>query len=91
MNLVTYNPEMNCFQQLLFVYNAITNGWSVKQIGNGLYEFEKDISEIPTRYKNSKGTDVKDTFIFKFLKNNLSLECRIPKNTQNAFIDYSSK
>ena len=67
----------NTFQELVFIYNAIMNGWKVKQIGNGVFEFEKNLEDIPKKYKNESGKDVKDSFLFKFLKNNLSLECRI--------------
>lgn len=71
------NQTAQTFQQLVFIYNAMMDGWTVKQIGNGLYEFEKDLMDIPSKYRNQSGTDVKDTFIYKFLKNNLSLECRL--------------
>jgi len=76
------------FQQLVFIYNAITNGWEVRDLGNGFYEFEKDLAEIPSKYKNQLGTDVKDSFLFKFLKNNMTLECRIPTNNQHASIGF---
>jgi hypothetical protein len=71
-----YETNTNNFQELVFIYNAIMNGWKVKQIGNGLFEFEKDLQDIPKKYKCSE-SGVKDSFLFKFLKNNLSLECKI--------------
>jgi len=66
------------FKQLLFVYNSIMNGWTVKHIGNGQYELEKNLSEIPSKYKTNGPNgiqDVKDTFIYKFLKCNLKDSC----------------
>ena len=73
------------FQQVVFIFNAITNGWEVRNLGNGHFEFEKDLSAIPSKYKNEHGTDVKDSFLFKFLKNNMTMECRIPSNKQLGY------
>ena len=64
------------FQKLLLLFNAIANGWSVKQLNRNQFEFEKDLASIPNRYKTQDGSDVKDSFLFKFLRNNLSLECQ---------------
>ena len=69
--------EFERFQQLLFIFNAITNGWEVREVSSGVYECEKDIAAVPTKYKNANGTDVKDSFIYKFLKNNLSQQCKL--------------
>ena len=71
------------FQELVFIYNAVMNGWKVKQLGNGLFEFEKDLQDIPKKYQSESG--VKDSFLFKFLKNNLSLECRINENASMRY------
>ena len=76
------------FQKLVFVFNAIMDGWKVKQLENNVFEFEKELAEIPKKYLTNNGTDVKDTFLFKFLKNNLSLECALPRQRENAFIGY---
>ena len=79
------NQPTNQFQQLVFLYNAVMNGWTVKQIGDGLYELEKNLADIPTKYKNQYGNDVKESFIYKFLKNNLSLECGINQPQRLGF------
>ena len=78
------------FQQLVFVFNAIMAGWKVKQLENNVFEFEKDLVEIPKKYLTNNGTDVKDTFLFKFLKNNLSLECTLPRQRENVFLGYQN-
>jgi len=76
--------EFEGFQQLLFIVNAISNGWVVREVSSGVYECEKDIAAVPTKYKNTEGTDVKDSFIYKFLKNNLSQQCKLSTKTSNA-------
>ncbi len=94
MNFVGKEPEMQLigdmstfdFQRVIFLFNAVMNGWSVRQLDENNFEFEKDLALIPNKYKTQDGKDVKDSFLFKFLKNNLSLECKY--NNVNAFLGY---
>ena len=53
------------FQKMLFIYNAIEDGWSLKK-KNGCYIFSKKT--------NNKKEVIKDEYLAKFMKNNLELQ-----------------
>lgn len=34
------------FQKMMFIYNAVTDGWSVRQLDDGRFEFQKDRQKV---------------------------------------------
>ena len=42
-NMEVYNVNSNILtmNKMVIIYNAIMSGWSVKKIGDGLFEFQK--------------------------------------------------
>ena len=48
---------------MIFIYKAIKNGWTVKNIGNNKFEFIKDKSKIK-----------KEINLEEFIKNNLNID-----------------
>lgn len=36
------NVDISQFQKMVFIYNAVMNGWTVKQLDDGRYEFTKE-------------------------------------------------
>tara|TARA_B110000037_G_C17012412_1_gene461868 strand:+ start:38 stop:220 length:183 start_codon:yes stop_codon:yes gene_type:complete len=50
-------------QKMIFIYKAIKNGWTVKNIGNNKFEFIKDKSKIK-----------KEINLEEFIKNNLNID-----------------
>jgi hypothetical protein len=45
-NIDTKNIEYKDVQKMLFIFNAINDGWTVKKIGNDKYEFIKDKEQL---------------------------------------------
>ena len=54
------------FQQMLFIYNAVLNGWTVRKINNYKFKFTKE-------KKNLKILNLNELNINKFIKDNLSM------------------
>ena len=55
-------------QKMVFIYNALLSGWTVKYLGNNKFEFLKPKSKIK-RYE----LDLKN-YIKKFVDYNLNIE-----------------
>lgn len=55
-------------QKMVFIYNALLSGWTVKYLGNNKFEFLKPKSKIK-RYE----LDLKD-YLKKFVDYNLNIE-----------------
>jgi hypothetical protein len=60
-----YKIDPMKFQKMLFIYNAIEDGWTLKK-KNGCYIFSKKT--------NNKKEVIKDEYLAKFMKNNLELQ-----------------
>jgi len=60
-----YKIDPMKFQKMLFIYNAIEDGWSLKK-KNGCYIFSKKT--------NNKKEVIKDEYLAKFMKANLELQ-----------------
>ena len=63
------NPNLSLevvhFQKMLFVYNALMSGWSVKMVENDKFEFKKD----------RKNQEVNlDNYLRTFILQNLSVD-----------------
>jgi len=59
-----YKIDPMKFQKMLFIYNAIEDGWSLKK-KNGCYIFSKKT--------NNKKEVIKDEYLANFMKTNLEL------------------
>lgn len=57
--------NIKIFQEMLFIYNAILNGWTVSKINNKKYRFR--------RKKNSISYNLERINLKEFIKNNNSL------------------
>jgi hypothetical protein len=72
----TYLSESNIdpaqIQKMIFIFNAVNDGWTVKKIDNDKYEFNMDKDKI-------KKEIILDDYLKKFIKNNLDVE-KIKKN-----------
>ena len=60
-----YKIDPMKFQKMLFIYNAIEDGWSLKK-KNDCYIFSKKT--------NNKKEVIKDEYLAKFMKTNLELQ-----------------
>jgi hypothetical protein len=65
-----YNIKMNnnvkIFHEMLFIYNAVLNGWSVSKIDENKYKFKKN--------KNSKIYNLDRFNLKEFINKNTSME-----------------
>lgn len=59
-----YKIDPMKFQKMLFIFNAIEDGWSLKK-KNGCYIFSKKT--------NNKKEVIKDEYLAKFMKTNMEL------------------
>jgi hypothetical protein len=62
-------------QKMVFIYNAVNDGWSVKKIEKSKYEFTKELNN----FKNKKEINF-ENYLKKFLLFNLSIE-NLPSKT----------
>jgi len=58
------NINYNVIQKMVFLCNALNDGWSIKKINNNKYEF----------IKNKDKLIKKEIDIEEFIKNNLNIE-----------------
>jgi hypothetical protein len=58
------NFNYNFIQKMVFLCNALNDGWSVKKLNNNKYEF----------IKNKEKLIKKEIDIEEFIKNNLNIE-----------------
>ena len=65
-NLLNSNSNINynIIQQMVFLYNALNDGWTIKKINNKKYEF----------FKNKDNLIKKEIDIEEFMKNNLNIK-----------------
>ena len=54
----------NTIQKMVFLCNALNDGWSIKKLNNNKYEFSKNKDELIK----------KEIDIEEFIKNNLNIE-----------------
>lgn len=62
------NPNIDhiTMQKMLFIYNAVIDGWNVKMLSKDKYEFKKSKSSI------SKNIDIND-YLKDFVQHNLNI------------------
>ena len=58
------NIEMLELQKMIFIYNALKTGWTVKMISNEKFEFKKSKSNV-------KKEVLLDDYLKKFIEHNL--------------------
>ncbi len=61
------NFENTEIQKMVFIFNAVNDGWTVKKLDVDTYEFNMDKEKI-------KKEIVLDDYLKKFIKNNLDVE-----------------
>jgi len=61
------NIEMLELQKMIFIYNALKTGWTVKMISNEKFEFKKSKSNV-------KKEVLLDDYLKKFIEHNLNIE-----------------
>ena len=61
------NLEMLELQKMIFIYNALKTGWSVKMLPNNKFEFKKTSS-------NTTKEVYLDDYLKKFIEYNLDVE-----------------
>lgn len=61
------NFENTQIQKMIFIFNAVNDGWTVKKLDVDKYEFNMDTEKI-------KKEIVLDDYLKKFIKNNLDVE-----------------
>lgn len=54
-------------QKMIFIYNALKTGWSVKMVNDGKFEFRQSKSNV-------KKEVFLDDYLQKFIRNNLNIE-----------------
>jgi len=59
--------EMLEMQKMIFIYNALKTGWSVKMLSNGKFEFKKSKANV------KKEVFLED-YLKKFIEYNLNIE-----------------
>lgn len=64
LNRNNVNFNYNFIQKMVFLCNALNDGWSVKKLNNNKYEF----------IKNKEKLIKKEIDIEEFIKNNLNIE-----------------
>ncbi len=55
------------FYEMLFIYNAILNGWTVKKLKNSKFKFSKNKKQL-------KLINLSDLNLNKFIKENLNFK-----------------
>lgn len=60
-----YKIDPMKFQKMLFIYNAIEDGWTLKK---------KNDSYVFTKKTNNKKEVIKDDYLTSFMKTNLELQ-----------------
>jgi hypothetical protein len=61
------NFENTQIQKMVFIFNAVNDGWTVKKLDVDTYEFNMDTEKI-------KKEIVLDDYLKKFIRNNLDVE-----------------
>ena len=59
--------DINSMYKMLFIYNAINEGWTVKKLPNDKYEFKNNNKEIKKEF-------FLENFLDKFIDKNLTID-----------------
>jgi hypothetical protein len=66
-DLTELNFEPTQIQKMVFIFNAVNDGWTVKKLDTDKYEFNMDKEKI-------KKEIILDDYLKKFIRNNLDIE-----------------
>ena len=66
-NISKLGLDINSIYKMLFIYNAINEGWTVKKLDNDKYEFKNNNKEIKKEF-------FLENFLDKFIDKNLTVE-----------------
>ena len=66
-NNFNFELDLLSLHKMLFIYNAILNGWTVKLLSKNSFEFKKNKSAV-------KKEIYLDDFLKTFVKNNLNID-----------------
>ena len=69
-----FNLDLLSFHKMLFIYNAVLNGWTVKYKNGNKFEFNKNKADV-------KRELLLDNYLKHFVKENLDID-NIILNTQ---------
>ncbi len=70
-----------CIQKMVFIYNALNDGWEVKKKTDNKYIFRKDTREMSEEVKREINLD---DYLRKFLQFNLNIENLCNKGRRTA-------
>lgn len=60
-----------CVQKMVFIYNALNDGWEVKKKSDNKYLFSKSVNDLSEEVKKEINLD---DYLRKFLQFNLNIE-----------------
>jgi len=60
------NMDIQTIQRMIFIYNALENGWSIKKNNNDLYSFKKSHNNNREYFSND--------YITTFIKENINVK-----------------
>ena len=67
MENLDFNLDLLNLHKMLFIYNAVINGWNVRQISKDNFEFKKNKDDV-------KKEIYLDDFLKHFVKDNLNID-----------------
>jgi len=67
MNNLEFNLDILSLHKMLFIYNAVLNGWIVKKLSDNNFEFKKNKNDV-------KKEIYLDDFLKHFVKENLNID-----------------
>lgn len=70
-----FDLNLLSLHKMLFIYNAVLNGWTVKKLPNNKFEFKKHKDDV-------KKELYLDTYLDHFTKSNLNID-HIINNNEN--------
>lgn len=71
MDILGEDIGMLELQKMIFIYNALKSGWSVKMLSQGKFEFKKSVKTKEVFL---------DDYLKKFIEQNLSIENLVNKD-----------
>ena len=68
-----FDLNLLSLHKMLFIYNAVLNGWTVKKLSNNKFEFKKNKEDV-------KKEIYLDSYLDHFTKTNLNIDHIIKNN-----------
>ena len=70
----TSSIDMLQIQKMVFVFNAVLAGWTVRMVDNDMFEFSKDATNQEVNLEE---------YLRRFVANNLNIDC-LNRSQQNS-------